>query len=422
MFDAIIDRLSGKKILILGFGREGKATLRFIEQHLPDSVIGIADINEIDINSVLKPRLHCGPSYLDAIRDYDIVIKTPGISLKDVDCSGIEISSQTDLFLSQFHQQTIGITGSKGKSTTSSLIYHLISHAGRDCILTGNIGIPCFDIMDAIGPDTIVVFELSAHQLEYIHHSPHIGVILNVYEEHLDHFGRFESYKRAKFNILRHMGDADYAIVHDSLHLDTMDMFVNQIVFSFIDFNFDGIQLPLKGEHNISNIKAALCACMAYGLPLEMLTPHLQSFCPLEHRMEDVGIVKGIHFYNDSISTIPQACIAACQTLDKVSFLLIGGYDRHIDYSPLTDYLLSHPMPHLMFTGEAGQRIVATLKDRGYQGCCHHYDTLEEAFSLIKDLAHDGDIVLLSPAAASYDRYKNFEERGRHFKALALSI
>lgn len=422
MFETIINRLNGKKILILGFGREGKATLRFLEKHMPNSNIGIADINNIEIKSSLKPRLHCGPSYLSAISEYDIVVKTPGISLKDIDTTDVEISSQTDLFLSEFHQQTIGVTGSKGKSTTTSLIYHLLSKAGKDCILTGNIGIPCFDIMDNINANTIVVFELSAHQLEYIHNSPHIGVLLNVFEEHLDHFGCFEAYKKAKFNILRHMGDSDYAIVHDSLHLDTMDMFVNQIVFSFIDFDFESIQLPLKGEHNISNIRAALCACLAYGLPYATLIPHLHSFCPLEHRMEDVGVVKGIHYYNDSISTIPQATIAACQTLDKVTILLIGGFDRHIDYSPLTDYLLKHPIPHLLFTGEAGQRIVNILKERGYHNCCHHYDTMDEAFSIIKGIALEGDIVLLSPAAASYDKYKNFEERGKHFKALALSI
>ena len=109
-------------------------------------------------------------------------------------------------------------------------------------------------------------------------------------------------------------------------------------------------------------------------------------------------------------------------TLDKVTILLIGGFDRHIDYSPLTDYLLKHPIPHLLFTGEAGQRIVNILKEKDYHNCCHHYNTMDEAFSIIKGIALEGDIVLLSPAAASYDKYKNFEERGKHFKALALSI
>ena len=413
MFDLILNRLRGKRILILGFGREGRSTYTFLKKYLPDAVLAVADKNP------LEGVTHAGEDYLQAVYDYDIVVKTPGISLKDFDAKGVEITSQTDLFLSQFHNQTIGISGTKGKSTTTSLIYHLLKESGRDAILTGNIGIPCFDIMEQIHEDSIVVYELSAHQLEYVHNSPRVGVLLNVFEEHLDHFGTFERYKHAKFNLLRYMGADDYAVVHDSLLMDTLELGVNNVTFSRMDFEIDEEALPILGPHNLMNAKAALCACAAYGIDVQELIPHLYTFKPLEHRLESVGTFGGVTFVNDSISTIPQAAIAACQTLGRVDFLLLGGFDRDIDYTPLADYIVEHPVPHLLFTGKAGKRMMQLLKDRGVASHLVVYHNMEEAFDYLKGHSQPGDICLLSPAASSYDQYKNFEERGRKFKRLA---
>ena len=413
MFDLILNRLRGKRILILGFGREGRSTYTFLKKYLPDAVLAVADKNP------LEGVTHVGEDYLQAVYDYDIVVKTPGISLKDFDTKGVEITSQTDLFLSQFHNQTIGISGTKGKSTTTSLIYHLLKESGRDAILTGNIGIPCFDIMEQIHEDSIVVYELSAHQLEYVHNSPRVGVLLNVFEEHLDHFGTFERYKHAKFNLLRYMGADDYAVVHDSLLMDTLELGVNNVTFSRMDFEIDEEALPILGPHNLMNAKAALCACAAYGIDVQELIPHLYTFKPLEHRLESVGTFGGVTFVNDSISTIPQAAIAACQTLGRVNFLLLGGFDRDIDYTPLADYIVEHPVPHLLFTGKAGKRMMQLLKDRGVASHLVVYHNMEEAFDYLKGHSQPGDICLLSPAASSYDQYKNFEERGRKFKRLA---
>ncbi len=413
MFDLILNRLRGKRILILGFGREGRSTYTFLKKYLPDAVLAVADKNP------LEGVTHAGEDYLQAVYDYDIVVKTPGISLKDFDAKGVEITSQTDLFLSQFHNQTIGISGTKGKSTTTSLIYHLLKESGRDAILTGNIGIPCFDIMEQIHEDSIVVYELSAHQLEYVHNSPRVGVLLNVFEEHLDHFGTFERYKQAKFNLLRYMGAEDYAVVHDSLLMETLGLGVNSVTFSRMDFDIDEDALPILGPHNLMNAKAALCACAAYGIDVHELIPHLYTFKPLEHRLEPVGTFGGVTFVNDSISTIPQAAIAACRTLGKVDFLLLGGFDRDIDYTPLVDYMAEHPVPHLLFTGKAGERMMQLMKDRGVASHLVVYHSMEEAFDYLKGHSQPGDICLLSPAASSYDQYKNFEERGRKFKRLA---
>ena len=435
MFDLILNRLRGKRILVLGFGREGRSTWLFLHKYLPEATVAVADKNEMELVQ------YFGTSYLEAIYDYDIVIKTPGISLKDFDTKGVEITSQTDLFLSQFHSQTIGISGTKGKSTTTSLIYHLLKSSGRDAILTGNIGIPCFDVMEEIKPDSIVVYELSAHQLEYVHNSPRVGVLLNVFEEHLDHFGTFERYKAAKLNLLRFMDKDDTAIIHESLSLDAHRVIASEATqsrtFSLFDLDniIDRTALPLKGDHNLLNIKAALLACDAYGMDFHELIPYLYTFKPLEHRLEPVGTFGGVTFVNDSISTIPQATIQACNALGRVDFLLLGGFDRGIDYRPLADYLNAHPVPHLLFTGKAGERMMGLISE--LFGCREvagieipdvvgtsfqdfvHYSSMEQAFAYIAAHAQKGDVVLLSPAASSYDQYKNFEERGARFKALA---
>lgn len=411
--------------MILGFGREGRSTLSFLRKYLPDALLGVSDKNDAafaTLTSGSLPRLHSGEGYLDAIYDYDIVVKTPGISLKDFHTRGVEITSQTDLFLSQFHAQTIGISGTKGKSTTTSLIYHLLKASGRDAILTGNIGIPCFDIMEAIHPDSIVVYELSAHQLEYVHNSPRVGVLLNVFEEHLDHFGTFQRYRDAKFNLLRFMGPDDFAVVHDSLMMETLELGVNSVVFPMMDFDIDEEALPVLGQHNLLNVKAALCACAQYGVDVREVIPYLYTFKPLEHRLELVGAFGGVTFVNDSISTIPQAAIAACETLGRVDFLLLGGFDRDIDYQPLVEFLKRSPVPHLLFTGKAGERMAQLMREQGVKGQLVPYSTMEEAFAYLKRHAQPGDVCLLSPAASSYDQYKNFEERGRKFKALATAF
>ena len=424
MIDSICRRLSGKRILIAGFGREGKSTLRFLQQYMPDATVGIADKNETAFQDIDKERynLYFGDDYLKASSDYDVVIKTPGISVKDIDIDFSKITSQTDLFLEAFHNQVIGITGTKGKSTTSTLIYHLIKESGNDVILAGNIGIPIFDCVNDINERTIIVYELSAHQLQFINRSPHVGILLNVFEEHLDHFGTFEKYKDAKINVLRYMSDDDVAVVNQSTVNSQQSTVAHCIDFDnadFDDYNINWEDIPLLGEHNRHNVKAALCACKSYGLLIEDLVPHLYTFKSLEHRQEYVGVFKGVKFYNDSISTIPQATIAALKTIKNVNFLLLGGFDRGIDYEPLVTYLKENPLPYILITGRAGQTIKDKLQTAEYKGNIFEYTDMESVFVMLKKYAKNGDVCLLSPAAASYDRYKNFEERGRIFKEFA---
>lgn len=427
MVDFIVNELRHKRILILGFGREGKSSLKFITEKLMDAETGIADQQPIDLAGIKlhhsqKLHLHTGPDYLKAIPNYDLVLKSPGISLRGIPTGKARISSQTDLFLAYFAHQVIGISGTKGKSTTSSLIHHILSSAGFDSILTGNIGIPCFDIMHRITDESLVVFELSANQLENVRHSPHIAVLLNIFEEHLDHFGSYEAYRQAKYNLMRYCQPGDTMICHRDVWPNDDSCKANHLLFPSEPAIAAMPPLSLPGQHNSLNVEAALLAVGVAGVSPDEARRHLQSFKGLPHRIELVGTFGGVTFYNDSIATIPEAAIAAIRTIEKVDFLILGGFDRGIAYQSLIDFLSANPVPHILFTGEAGKRISEGLHLAGTNSSMHFFDSLGEAMKIVNRLAKDGNTCLLSPAAASYDQYKNFEQRGDLFKQLARSF
>lgn len=214
MKDKIVDFLRGKKILILGYGREGKSTLEFIRRELPDAIVAVADQQNIVVENT---TVISGDNYLEACKDYDIIMKAPGVVIKNDldDATKAKVTSQTDLFLRVFGPQTIGVTGTKGKSTTSSLIAHVLKAGGWNVQFAGNIGEPCFNIIDNITPESPVVLELSSHQLEYVKASPHIAILLNMYEEHFDHYATPEDYYRAKCNIYRYQNAQDLLIYGD---------------------------------------------------------------------------------------------------------------------------------------------------------------------------------------------------------------
>lgn len=418
MLDQILNTLEGKRLLILGFGREGKSSLHFIQQYLPNCTIGIADQNIESISTGFisaNPQInfHIGGNYLKSIEGYDLVLKSPGVSMMGIDLNGIALSSQTNLFLKAFARQTVGITGTKGKSTTSSLVYHLLQRLGTESLLTGNIGIPCFDMIPRIGKDTIVVFELSANQLEYLEVSPHIAILLNIFEEHLDYFGNFEAYKKAKLNIARYGKPKDLFICNKEISKQ-LDFKPHQQLLDIKPID-DSISLQLKGKHNRLNAGAALSALEALGISHNDAIPHLASFTGLPHRMEYLGCFEGVDYYNDSIATVPEATIAALETLQHVDFLILGGYDRGIDYSKLANYLHKHPVKHLLLTGKAGARIANLFQEKELTN--HHYfSDYKEIFKIIQANSAKGSICLLSPAAASYDQYMNFEHRGDRFR------
>jgi UDP-N-acetylmuramoylalanine--D-glutamate ligase len=454
MVDFPGDRLTKKKALILGFGREGQSTYSVIRKAFPGMILAIADRDEsIASNPVLSgdPRveLHLGPDYLDRLDTWDVIIKSPGITLKDlpVPPEPGRITSQTDLFLEAYSSQVIGVTGTKGKSTTSSLIRHILSLAGKETALVGNIGTPAFHFLDQIRPETFVVYELSSHQLEHVRRGPHIAILLNFFQEHLDAYSSFRAYRLAKMNILRGQVSADAYIFNsdDPLVMEhTAEEPCRQIRFPFSlgrsfptgCFRTDNQVVVciagerkavfrefhnkyLRGEHNIRNIMAAISAGIMLRIDPEIISESVETFKGLEHRMEYSGEWKGIRFYNDSIATIPEATMAAIKSIPGVDTLILGGFDRGIDYRPLAEFLVGTGITNIILTGEAGRRIGEELEkagrgDKKIFSVSRFDDFPDIAFARTKK----GGVCLLSPAAASYDEFQSFEERGKRFKTL----
>ncbi len=457
---ALLDQLiPGKRVLILGFGKEGQSTFRLLKEYYPDQELYIADRNpEVSNHDLLSkhPSDTCnfGPHYLEGLDKFDLIIKSPGIKMPEgfnLRNPCVKVSSQTDLILQYYHTQVIGVTGTKGKSTTSSLIRHILSTAGTDSILVGNIGSPPFDHIHLINGNTKIVYELSSNQLEDISRGPHIAVILNLYQEHLDRYPSVKEYFTAKFNILKGQTKQDI-IIYNTDNVALCEYFSTQkspavkLIFSASEpektgfhlrankiYSFDGSkssfymeagnELFLKGDHNRMNIMAAILAVQSIGVNDEFIRQGVRSFQGLEHRMEFVGEYRHIRFYNDSIATIPEATLEAVKALKDVDTLILGGFDRMLDYGKLVEILSKSSVRNLIFMGQAGQRMYSEfLKNNLVEKNLILVETLEKAFQPVLELTRPGCICLLSPAAASYDSFKNFEERGKLFKKIAASL
>jgi len=453
--------LANKKILILGFGREGKSSYKYLTNNFKDLKIGIADYNDVSGSELLQNEdvvVHSGDNYLKKIDDYDLVLKSPGISLDEdfVTAAKPLISSQVDLFLQEYRQQVIGITGTKGKSTTAALIYHLLRDCGKNTLLAGNIGVPVFDIIDEIKTDTIIVLELSCHQLQYIHTSPHISVFLNVFPEHLDYYKNFSVYKKAKLNISKFQKKSDFTIYPKELNVffeglgKLIPYGVNNKQQFVLDYKLEGLEkisrfdrsrIKLPGAHNLFNIGAACVVLnLIRGKNCTEIANSLYSFKGLKHRLEFVGSYNGIKFYNDSISTIPETTIAALRYFtNRVDTLILGGYDRGVNYHKLAEEIKRSEINNIIFIPETGKVIYDELLLTGFHkieddgsgkwiSCqgrnirCFFDDNYEKIVNYCYQYGSVDGICLFSPAASSYNMFKDFEERGKLFVSLVKKM
>lgn len=427
MKNKIIEFLEGKKILIIGYGREGKSAYKFIRENLKDCNLGIADKNEINIedNDV---KLYTGDNYLDSINDYDLAIKSPGIIIKDyIDINQKEkITSLTDMFLRFCPNKIVGVTGTKGKSTTSSLIYHVLKENGFDTYLIGNIGLPCFDVIDKIKENTVLVYELSCHQLEFVKASPNIAVLLNLYEEHLDHYIGINEYISAKQNIYKYQTNEDYLIYGDIWNymnnedLRTIKSQKINIEDNPIGLDLNEIKTSLIGDHNKKNILTALIVTNILGVSKGNGLKAVESFKGLEHRLEYVGTFKNIKFYNDSIATAQEAVINAVESLKDVDTIILGGMDRGLNYTKLIKFLSTSSVEKIILLPDTNKVMKETFDKFTNSKHIYEVKNMEEAVKVAYEITKENKTCLLSPAAASYGFYLNFEKRGEHFKKLVV--
>lgn len=418
--------IKDRSLLILGFGREGRSSYEYLRKHFPEKRIAIADKNEIDIHDG-KTEIISGPDYLSRINDFDIVLKSPGISLLDVKIDDdTYVTCQMDLFLKFAPGKKIGVTGTKGKSTTSSLIYSVLKAAGFNTCLIGNIGVPVFEYIDDTA-DMIPVIEMSCHQLEYTRHSPDIAVITNLYEEHLDHYGSFSNYVDAKMNIAKYQSEEDYLIHNKEQNLeDFTDVSVlkgKKVAVGMNDGENDpflaslvGINPHLPGRHNAEDEFFAAAVGRILEVSEEDIKEGIKNFKGIPHRLEYAGTFMGVSFYNDCIATVPRSVLLGIEALKKVDTLIVGGMDRGLDYSEFTEKLAESSVNGFICMPETGTKIGKEIKKLNGNKTVVFADTMKEAVTAAYDITAPGKICLISPAASSYNYYKNFEEKGNLFK------
>jgi len=442
-----LEQLKNKKILILGFGKEGRDTLRFLKELNLTKHIGIADQKELQgIPKGKRIKYYLGKNYLKSVSYYDIIIKSPGIPYKliyPLIKKGSTLTSQTEIFLDNFKGQTIGITGTKGKSTTTSLIYNILKKSGLNVHLVGNIGKPVLTSLIKAKANDIFVYELSCHQLNQLNKSPHIAIFLDIFPEHLDYYDNFTEYFKAKQNICLHQKkndyfifDSDFKLLRDlskrvKSHSLSFGFKPYKNIKAFLKNNWiyyekekiiSSKDIPLLGKHNLANVMASIIVAKIFHCSNKDIKEAILEFKPLNHRLQFVGTFHNILFYNDSLSTIPQATIAAIKALgpNNIDTLMLGGYDRGINFSPLIKEIIKLHLKAIILFPPSGERIYKSILKqwpsyREDKPKLFLVNNMKEAVNLCYTYTSKNKICLLSTASASFGLFNNYRDRGEQF-------
>lgn len=440
--------LEDKSILILGFGAEGQATYDFIRRRWPLKPLSIADQRPIeafpdDIARRLQDdpgaRLNFGPRYLDSTDGYncDVVIKTPGIpatirAIARARKTGCALTSHSQIFLSNYpREKVVGITGTKGKSTTSSLIHHILTCAGIPAQLVGNIGQPPLALIDTVPAETIFVHEFSSHQLAELETSPHIAVLLNIMPEHLDYYASFEEYTAAKENITKYQTADDFLIFAADYPIPTAIAEHSKATLKpvrmsdRVDHIIAPEAIPLPGKFNLQNVLSAIAAASLCGVAPEAMGDAIRTFRALPHRLEPVGRFKDITFYDDSIATVPEATLAALDALGpSVQTLILGGHERNLDFSAFGSQFPEGVRTVILFP-PTGIRIWNAIEAHSRNAAlpeAFFVRSMEQAVEIAYQRTEPGRTCLLSPASPSFGIFKDYKERGDLFKALVRKL
>ena len=438
-----ISDLNGTSVCILGFGREGQATLRAVQEFAPDAHITIADGNvECKMqNAELSDDIEwqVGDSYLNNLDRLDWIIKSPGIPPQpEFEGLADRITNSTQIFLQTVKEKgstVIGITGTKGKSTTASLIYTMLKATQPTNQLTnkpvysflvGNIGIPTLDFLKDAGPNTIFVQEMSSYQLMDCTVSPDIAVITPIFPDHLDYHGTYEEYVRCKAHIADHQ-TPEGIIFYDETNEGSTQI-ANRSAGTKVGYTKDDAPISIEethliGDHNLRNIAAAWKVCEHLGCDKELAREAIKTFEGLPHRLQSLGVHHGFEWVDDAISTTPESTIAALEALGgRVKVIILGGQDRGYDFSELGRVIAHSSIEQVILFPESGGRIREAIENSGAGSGPIVFDeveSMEEAISqILKSHSDHGPgpaIALLSTASPSYNMFKNFEEKGDLF-------
>ncbi len=448
-----IQELRNKNVAIWGLGSEGWSTLKTLRKKFP--AISLTVLNDSPLSREMEMMLSQDP-FLKIIsggelsknlKNFDVIIKSPGISsyrqeIKEAKESGVIFTSATKLWFAEHPKdKTVCITGTKGKSTTSSITTHLLRHAGLTVTLGGNIGTPMLDMFEVEPRPDVWVMELSSYQISDLDASPKIGVLLNLFPEHLDWHKNVDNYYHDKLNLFANQSENDISIINKTdKNTGIYASNLKNTVF-FNDENgmhikdgyicdgekrlYQASRVSIPGNHNLSNMCAALTVVKSLGIDPEKCVNALSTFKGLPHRLYPWGIQNDVLYIDDSISTTPQSAIAAIETYPgKPVTILLGGFDRGLNVDELASYVVSKPVHAVITMPDNGPRIAATIKEaiaKSLETTLKLFEAndLSDAVRIAKEVTPAGGVILLSPGAPSYGRFKNFSERGNSFAKIA---
>jgi len=463
MINNSLENLKKQSILILGMGREGWSTYKFLRNLFPDKKLAIADANPTEKNRELIEKdqnltTYFGENHLNNLSEYQVIFKSPGIpqtlpKIAAAKKNGCKLTSNTQLFFELCPGITIGVTGTKGKSTTSAVIHQVLKENDLDAYLVGNIGQPSLEILDGLNSSSLIVCELSSHQLETMTVSPHISVVQDVTSEHLDYYENTEKYQQAKQAITKFQKENDFVIFNPQMRgaTDIAKLSAGKHLRFSIDEGPDAIvfvrnnelirkdssqraelilptkKLPLYGEHNILNVMPAIIIGTLFNLSAEQIGNALKNFKSLPHRLELVHERKGISYYNDSLATMPEAAIKALDSFDKPITLIAGGYERNQDFSSLAKKIAEKEIAGLVLFEPTGRRLADEVHKINRQTNISFATDMREAVGKSQQMMNDyltknnktEGIVLLSPGSASFGMFKDYQDRGEQFEEAA---
>ncbi|MCA9882543.1 MAG: UDP-N-acetylmuramoyl-L-alanine--D-glutamate ligase [Anaerolineae bacterium] len=471
-FGDIKHDLKGKHVIVLGFGRQGRALARWLPSQ--GAMVTVSDKRSreqlnLGTTDFVNVDFVLGDHPLTLLDDADLICVSGGVSLElpllqEAIERGVPITNDAQLFMERCAAPVIGITGSAGKTTTTTLVGQIIAAAGFTTHIGGNIGDVLLDQLDEIKPDHIVVMELSSFQLELMTTSPRVAAVLNITPNHLDRHKTMERYMTAKANIVRYQMPEDVAVLckddEGSSALESIVVPDELVWFSMYDMVADGAflmgdrlmlagsasydyvphvlmersEIPLRGDHNVSNVLAACAITGAMGLALDLpgvepetMAQVIRDFKPVEHRLEVVRVVDDVTYINDSIATAPERLVAALRSFEEPLVLLLGGADKDLPWQDALHMALQKSR-HIVLFGQEGDKQVRTKVMRMLRllGADQRHvttaDTLDEAVKLARGIAQTGDVVLLSPGGTSYDAYPDFAARGEHFRKIVSDL
>lgn len=452
--------LKNKNVAIIGLGVSNMPLLSYMKDKKANvTIFAEIDENKIDkniLNTINKYKYETsfGKDALSKLKNFDIIFRSPSClptrkELVKEKQRGAIVTTEIEMLMKLAPCKIIGITGSDGKTTTTSLVYSILKKAGYKTYLGGNIGFPIFTKLDEITPEDVIVLELSSFQLMGMEQSPNIGVITNITPNHLNIHKDYQEYIDAKKNIFKYQNEDDIVVLNydnDITRKCIKEANSKVVLFSgkeklengfIVDNNTikqceDGVrkhildtsEVLLRGEHNYENIATALATTKTL-VNMDTAIQAVKEFKAVEHRLEFVKEINGSKWYNDSVSSSPTRTIAGLNSFSEDIILIAGGYDKNLDYTPIAKPILDK-VKTLILLGQTSGKIFEAVKREEEKEekniDIYMCETLEETVNLAKKLSKPGEVVLFSPASASFDLFKNFADRGEKFKNLVNQL